>query len=66
MKTERDYGFEYAESIQATLFITAKQVISGTISIPSNVFNSMIVSGIINPNRMKFWSGYNEYVEGND
>ena len=59
MKTERDFGREYAWAIGATEPVNIEEMVTGTIDIPTEDFLEMIRSGIENPDAREYWRGYN-------
>jgi hypothetical protein len=60
MKTEFDYGYEYAVN-HGTEPIDIDVMISGSVDIPSDDYRAMKDAGIENPNARKYWEGYNNY-----
>jgi ribosomal protein S27E len=62
MKTEREFGYEYAESTDATEPVDINTMVTHTVDIPDGDYVEMKRAGIENPNARKYWAGYNEYV----
>ena len=62
MKTERDYGFEYAQDSNATELVGIDDMCGGSVDIPTGDYNTMVDDGIDNPDPRTYWAGYNDYV----
>jgi len=58
MKTEFDYGREYAEE-HGTGAVDIDQMVTGSRDIPDGDYAEMRASGIENPDPRKYWEGYN-------
>ena len=64
MKTERDYGWEYAEYLNFEDVVNIDEIVSGSVDIPTDDYSAMVDAGIENPNAREYWAGYNNYVRG--
>jgi hypothetical protein len=68
MKTEREFGREYAEymvdsnQVPSGEQVNIDEMVNSTVSIPSGDYDAMVVAGIENPNAREYWRGYNEYM----
>jgi hypothetical protein len=62
MKTERDYGYEFAELIQATDQVIISEIAGSTSKIPAFDYVAMLQAGIENPDLRAYWAGFNAYV----
>ena len=62
MKTESEYGYEFAEYNDATELVTLNDCINQTYSIPTEDYWTMKRTGIKNPSPVAYWDGYNRYV----
>ncbi len=69
MRTEFDFGYEYAqagaiaheEGFNGPIVI--EEMINSTQSIPDGDYTSMVAAGIENPNAREYWEGFNNYFE---
>jgi len=67
MKTEFDYGRDYAEFMNGYMPETCNssvdidEMVSGTVSIPDDDHSEMVRNGIDNPNAREYWRGYNSF-----
>ena len=62
MKTEFDYGREYAQDQRnrpGNRPVDIDQMITGSRDIPDGDYAEMRASGIENPDPRKYWEGYN-------
>jgi hypothetical protein len=64
MKTERDFGREYAEHLNADGVVNVDEMVSGSVDIPTDDYLAIIDAGIENPNARDYWAGYNDHVRG--
>ena len=63
MKTERDFGAEYAaDDASSGLVVDIEEMVHGSIEIPVDDYRAMVNAGIKNPNARKYWAGYNDYI----
>jgi hypothetical protein len=62
--TERDFGYEYAEHLNAEAVVSIDEMVSGSVDIPTDDYSAMVDAGIENPNAREYWKGYNDYVRG--
>ena len=62
MKTERDYGIEFAQSINAEVEVDIDEMLNSTIAIPTDDYICMVRDGIENPSARNYWEGYNSAV----
>lgn len=66
MKTEKQFGTEYAKWMHETenLFhlVDVAAMCNSTSSIPDGDYSAMISTGIENPSPREYWRGYNEYM----
>ena len=67
MKTEYDYGREYAKEMhdyspeECNTVVDVDKMVSGSDDIPSDDYRAMIDEGIINPMAREYWDGYNSF-----
>ena len=61
-KTERDYGIEFAQSINADEEVDIDKILTSSISIPTDDYICMIRDGIENPSARNYWEGFNSAV----
>ena len=66
MKTECDFGREYAEWLynhgEDTGVVDIDDMCNSTVDIPSDDYSTMVQVGIENPDPRKYWAGYNEFI----
>ena len=62
MKTELDFGYDYAAD-QDGGPIDIKVMVQGSVDIPSDDYRAMKDAGIQNPDARKYWKGYNSYFK---
>ena len=60
MKTERDYGYDFAANTGDGP-VDINEMCSGSVDIPADDYNTMRNEGIENPNAREYWAGYNSY-----
>ena len=70
VKTEFDYGFEYAKFMVENGEVEQEEVdvngmITGSVDIPEGDYLEMVNEGIENPDAHEYWRGYNSYIEQN-
>ena len=64
MKTEFDYGREYAESMAGEgEAVDVEEMVHMSTDIPTEDYISMKREGIENPDARKYWAGYNSYFD---
>jgi len=67
MKTEREYGYEYAEAMQGEDGfdgpVDIDKMVGGSVDIPPDDYRTMIDSGIDNPDAREYWKGFNSFFE---
>ena len=61
-KTERDFGRDYAEQLNADERAN-DEMVSGSVDIPADDYRAMVDLGIENPNSREYWTGYNDAVK---
>jgi len=69
MKTEHDYGREYAEWLRAQNqagadAVDIDEMIGGTVDIPPGDYSAMVADGIDNPDPRRYWEGFNSVFGG--
>jgi len=64
MNTEREFGGLYAEFSNAVEIVDINEMVSGSVDIPDEDYNTMVDAGIVNPDAWEYWAGYNNYVRG--
>lgn len=60
MKTERDFGFGFAED-QGDGPVKIDEMITSSLDIPPDDYLAMLNAGIQNPDAREYWKGYNAY-----
>ena len=68
MKTEREFGYEYAEWLHnehqdGAAVVEVESMINGTVSIPDGDYTEMVRHGIKNPDARRYWDGFNSFFE---
>jgi len=70
MKTERNYGYEYAEFLFEHGGVTGpadiNKMLGATTSIPDEDYLAMQRNGISNPDATEYWRGYNSFFNNID
>ena len=62
MKTEFDFGYEYAAD-QGGGPIDIDVMLTRSVDIPDADYQAMKADGIQNPDARKYWEGYNSYFK---
>ena len=62
MKTECDYGKDFARANNATEPVDIDEILNSSISIPTEDYICMVKNGIDSPNSLLYWQGYNSAV----
>lgn len=66
MKTERQFGYEYAEwthkNENCTDLVDVNAMCNSTSDIPDGDYTEMKRAGIKNPDPREYWKGYNEFM----
>lgn len=69
MKTEADYGRDYAAQlvddglVSPGDLVNIEQMLGRSIYIPDGDYVAMRRSGITNPSALEYWTGYNAYMQ---
>ena len=68
MKTEFDYGFEYAKFLVNDVGedvgpVKIEEMLTGSSDIPNDDYRTMTRNWIKNPDARKYWEGYNSYFQ---
>ena len=66
MKTEKDYGYAYAEWFDENDPYEAgpvdiDEMVHGTVDIPEGDYLKMVQDGIENPDSRLYWQGFNSF-----
>lgn len=66
-KTEKNFGFEYAEWMhnaeKLSETVDVDEMCNSSNDIPDGDYSAMVNAGIENPSARKYWMGYNEYMK---
>lgn len=71
MKTEFEYGREYAEWLRdenqdGAHVVDIEKMLGGTVVIPDADYQAMCEAGIDQPNSRLYWEGFNSVFEKNN
>jgi hypothetical protein len=65
MKTEHEYGFEYAEAMQGEEGfdkpVDIEKMLTASSDIPNDDYRAMKQAGIENPDAREYWEGFNSF-----
>ena len=63
MKTEFEYGREYAEDGNFDGPVNIEEMLHGSIDIPEDDYIQMTSEGIENPDTREYWRGFNSFFD---
>lgn len=67
MKTEFDYGFDFAVAMQHESGynqpVNIADMVGSTVDIPPEDYRRMVEDGIKNPNARLYWQGFNAFYK---
>lgn len=67
MKTERDFGYEYARDMQGEGWfdgpVNIDDILNSTANMPDGDYCAMRAAGITDPDAREYWKGFNSFFE---
>ena len=63
MKTEFDFGYEFAEFESGDGPVNVEQMVHSSRDIPDEDYKAMVKAGIENPDARLYWEGYNSFFD---